>query len=75
MNKVEATIPTSICGDKFAHQTQQVDLSLAKSSCRHCHGTGIYGTVLEDKGTKRTRLICTCVTNATFKQAQDKAKE
>ena len=40
-----------------------VDLSLAKSSCKHCYGTGFMGTRLH-KGGKKERLVCACVAKA-----------
>ena len=41
----------------------QPDLAKADQKCKHCYGTGLYGTRLERDG-KRTRLICSCVGKA-----------
>jgi hypothetical protein len=42
------------------HEAARIDFSVAKRSCRHCHGRGYTGWVtLPDGG--RARLLCRCV--------------
>lgn len=48
------------------------NLKLAKASCRHCHGTGIYGTLLQ--GEKRVALVCKCVALALRRSATKEEK-
>jgi len=50
----------------------RIDLALAKRSCKHCYGTGLFGTRLHKDGT-REGLLCSCVWKA--HQARLKEKE
>lgn len=47
-------------------QVEDVDFSLAKNSCKHCHGTGTsgYRSVTVQGETARVRVVCRCVSRA-----------
>jgi hypothetical protein len=58
--------PKGFAKPAFIHNLQTwVDLAWAKPSCKHCHGTGVFGfRHLDPKGERKEAILCSCIDKA-----------